>query len=348
MQRQKSIVFDFNAALAHLQQTDTPLSPAALGVLSNASKAHIAAFAKTWVQLPTNRRVEIARMLVKLAEDNFELDFDLLFRYLLSDDEPKVRAAGIEGLWEDEDSALVKPLVGFLRSDPNAAVRAVAADALGRFVLLGEYGRLSDGHIELISQALLATTRSSSEDLLTRCRAVEALAYWSDPIVRSVIAAAYTDPEPEMRASAVAAMGRSADRYWAQIVRSELDSPEPRMRFEAARAAGELENRAATPRLIKLLEDPDREVQSAAIIALGQIGGKAAHQALTCASQSDDEVQSALAQDALQELAFTSSNELLLFDQDDQGDGWEDELDEDEEEEEWDDDLIEDDNDAEY
>ena len=221
---------------------------------------------------------------------------------------------GIEGLWEDEDAALVKPFAAFLRDDPDAGVRAAAADALGRLLLLAEYGRLANGQAETIGEALLAATRNLGEDLAVRCRAVEALGYWSDDVVREVITAAYDDAAPEMRASAVAAMGRSADKYWRETAANELQSPDARMRFEAARATGELENRDATPALIELLDDPDREVQSAAITALGQVGGKLAKRALTEAAASDDEMLSTLADEALQELEFGDNAEFLLFD----------------------------------
>ncbi len=314
MPRRKTLVLDFNGALAHLQDEQLALSLAELGALSNATKLNVAAFAKTWARLSVERRRRAAHMLVELAEDNFELDFNLLFRHMLTDDEPQVRALGIEGLWEDEDIVLIKPLIAFLQSDLDGTVRAAATEALGRFILLGEYGRLSTVHTQLITTVLLDITRSDLEELPVRCRAVEALAYWSDDRVTDVITTAYTDDEPDMRASAVAAMGRSADKRWRKIVLRELGSPEPRMRFEAARAAGELEHQAATPQLIALLDDPDREVQIAAITALGQVGGKVAKDALTRAADSDDEVLSELAGESLQELDFLNNSELMLFD----------------------------------
>jgi HEAT repeat protein len=314
MPKPKPASSKFVGTLAQLRDEKHKLTSTAIAVLSGATKHDLADFAKTWVTLSVARRREIARRMVDLAEADFKLDFDVLFQHMLNDDDAQVRVAGIEGLWEAEDSALVKPLIGFLRSDPDAGVRAAAADALGRFVLLGEYEQLDDALREKIGEALLATTRSDLEDLSVRCRAVEALAYWSNDIVREVIEIAYEDDTPEMRASAVAAMGHTADSFWRKIVEAELESPDPRMRFEAARATGELENRGATARLIQLLDDDDREVQGAAIVALGQVGGKAARDALTQAAQSDDEVLCELANDALEELQFAADSDLLLLD----------------------------------
>ena len=351
MPRKKTAAQTFSGALEHLQGKNNTLSASAIAALTGAGKKELAAFAKTWVLIPVERRRRVARMMVELAEQDFKLDYNLLFRYFLNDEDALVRVSGIEGLWEDEDAALVKPMIGFLRSDPDARVRAAAADSLGRFMLLAEYGRLGESQAQLISEALLATTRSASEDLVVRCRAVEALAYWSNDIVREIIEAAYEDDAPEMRASAVAAMGRTADAFWRKITLDELESPNARMRFEAARASGELENREATARLIELLDDADREVQSAAVSALGQIGGKRAKQALIDAAASEDEALSGLATEALQEVEFASGSDLMLFDLEvDQDKGIE--LDEDDElesdqddelnEEEWDDDMIED------
>ena len=341
--------YDFDSALKHLAG-ETRLASAALNALSGATRKNLAAFARTWVVLPAERRRSVTKLMVELAEANVELDFNLLYRYLLDDEDPEVRASAIEGLWEDEDAALVKPFVGFLRSDPDARVRAAAADSLGRFMLLAEYGRLPESpHANLIYEALLATIRGTAEELNVRRHAVEAVAYSNRDQVRDVIAAAYADEDPQMRASAVAAMGRSADPYWRKIAVDELESLDPRMRFEAVRALGELEYRAAVPQLIDLLEDPDREVQMAVITALGQIGGNAAEQALANAAESDDEVLHELADEALQELRFSGDPNLLLFDLDVDEELVEDEDDADEESVEDEDDadkgLVEDEDD---
>ncbi|MBI4790706.1 MAG: HEAT repeat domain-containing protein [Chloroflexi bacterium] len=320
MTRKKELFFDFKAALSHLKSDGDTLSPAALNALSGVNRQELAEFAETWVALPVERRRRASQMMVDLAEENFKNDFDLIFRYLLDDEDAAVRVHAIDGLWEDEDAALVKPLIGFLRSDPDPRVRAAAADSLGRFVLLAEYDRLPQGpSAQLVRDALLSTIRSGSEATPVRAHAIESLAYWSDEVMRNIITAAYDDEDEEMRASAVSAMGRSADTYWRQTAALELESPDPRMRFEAARAAGELENRAAVPRLIELMADADREVQGAAVTALGQIGGRPAREALTAAAQSDDEMVRTLADEALQELDFASNSDLLLLDIDSDG-----------------------------
>lgn len=315
MARKNHVILDFKSALRHLQEDQAALLPSALAALSGTNRKELGDFANVWVELPSERRRRAAQLLVELAEENFKHDFNMLFRYMLNDEDAAVRAHAIDGLWEDEDTALVKPLIGFLRSDPDPLVRAAAADSLGRFVLLAEYDRLPQAPlVDLVHDALLATIRSPIEATNVRARAIEALAYWSEDMMRDIIAAAYEDKDAQMRASAVSAMGRSADAYWRSTAAGELQSTDPRMRFEAVRTAGELENRAAVPRLIELIQDADREVQSAAITALGQIGGKPARDALKRAAESPDEVIRNLADEALQELAFASSSEMLLLD----------------------------------
>ncbi len=325
----KQIVFDFTSALAQLSDETNPLARAALGALSGATKHNLPAFAKTWSTLSDQRREHAAHLFVNLTEDNFEYDFNLIFRHLLNDPSALVRVSAIEGLWEDQDPALVKAFVGCLRSDPDARVRATAADALGRFLLLAEYGRLSETYGDLAYDALLATVQSRLEESHVLYRSVEALGFSSRPLVRQVIQAAYDDEDSQMRASALLAMGHSADTRWRKIVEDELESPDPRIRFNATRAAGELEDRQAVTRLIELLDDPDREVQAAAVASLGQISGKQAQRALSVASESEDEVLSELATDALRELDFTAASDFLMLDLDNEDEEL-DELEEDE------------------
>lgn len=308
----KRIVFDFDAALAQLRDDNAALSRAALGALSGASQANLKAFAQTWSTLAEARRRQAAQLFIHLAEDNFEYDFNALFRHLLNDADARVRVAAIEGLWEDQDPALVKAFVGFLRSDADARVRATAADALGRFLLLAEYDRLPEHYRALAYDALLATVQSRLEESAVLYRSVEALGFSSEPFVREVIRAAYNDDDVNMRASALTAMGHTADTHWRKIVADELESSDAVLRFNAARAAGELEDRHAVTRLIELLDDADREVQAAAVASLGQIASKPAQRALKRASEAEDEILSELASETLRELDFTSSDMLLL------------------------------------
>lgn len=305
---------DLRSALDYMKGEEVSISPSLLFALSDLNRRELAEFARVWTTLAADRRRRFTVAMAELAEERIEADFNQIFRYLLDDEDAEVRAHAIEGLWEDESPALVPVLIGALRSDASARVRAAAAEALGHFLLLAETKRIPAADGDEIRNALLAAIRNGGEDAQVRRRAIESIAYMSDDTVRGIIASAYADDDARMRATAVFAMGRSSDPYWKRTVAQELYATDPPLRFEAARAVGELEFKAAVPRLIELLEDADLEIQAAAITSLGQIGGKLARAALVAVLASDDEVARELAQDALDELAFADGSDMLLYD----------------------------------
>ena len=294
----------FEEAMRQLEDKRAALSSLVLYALSAPSAEEIRAFRRQWPALPAERRRQVITALAENAEANFELDFNALFRVTMDDEDEHVRAVSVEGLWEDEDVTLIAPLVHLLRKDKAAASRAAAAASLGRFVLLAELEELDERYTKLVRGALLEAVADHEEVLDVRRRAVESIAYWDEPCVHDILAAAYHEPAELMRISAVFAMGRSADPVWSETVREELHNSNPAMRYEAARACGELEAKAAVPDLVKLVSDPDREVQFAAVGALGQIGGEKAKRVLERCAQSADEAMRVAAEDALAELAL--------------------------------------------
>ncbi len=300
---------DFEKLLQEIGDTENRLSIASLYDLSWMDRAEMDLFREVWPSMAVERRQSIIRFLVEIAEASFEVNFGSVFRFCLSDEDERVRTAAIEGLWEDNDTALIKPLISLLRDDPSVSVRAGAATSLGRFVLLGELAKIKVRYFVLLQEALLETIHSSVEATEVRRRAVEAIAYCGADGVREIIETAYYDEDEQMRTSAVFAMGRSADpAFWSDLVISELQSSEPEMRYEAATASGELELADATPFLANLVSDPDREVQGAAIWALGQIGGDEARRILyDCyQEQVDGESLRQAVEEALEHLEFIS------------------------------------------
>jgi HEAT repeat protein len=285
---------------------ENPAMPAQASLyhLSNLEPKDIARVRQVWICLPVVLRREMIARLVELAEADFEVNFGLVFRMGLEDEDAQVRAAAVEGLWEDEDVFLVPPLAIRLREDADVAVRAAAATSLGRFILLGELGKIRPDPYAQAYETLLAACQNVDEHIEVRRRALESLAYTSTEAVANLIRQAYTAPEEKVRISAVFAMGRSADACWAEQVRQELFQPNPELRYEAARACGELQLREAVPELEELTEDADPEVQEAALWALGQIGGAEARQILERHCLSDDEAARAAAEAALDELDF--------------------------------------------
>lgn len=295
--------------------TEPRLHTTQLYMLSKMDRASLELFERVWPTIPAERRRNIIQELVDIAEVNFEVYFDPVFLVGLGDEDANVRAASINGLWEHENPALIRPLIHMLRVDPAVIVRAAAAVALGRFLYLCELEELDENQATLIKEALLQTIHDPREEMEAQRRAIEAIAYSSDPDVNQIIENAYYDDDEKMQASAIFAMGRNADPAWIPQVMAELDSPHSELRFEAARACGELEARQAVPRLIELIDqDPDLEVQEMSIWALGRIGGPAAREALEICMEGDVEALAIAAEEAMDELNLLGSEDLLIYD----------------------------------
>jgi HEAT repeat protein len=269
----------FQDYLEELRDDGQPVKAAKLPRLSHLSDEERPLFLKVWSTLSDKRRRRVVRLLVDLAEDNVELNFDDIFLPALSDSDARVRAEAIRGLWEYDHRDLIEPLIHLLSSDGETDVRAEAALALGRFVLQWEFGALRDRYFQRV-EGILRQALNTDEDVEVRARSLEALGACSLPWVRTAIRQAYNGGERRLQVSAVNAMGRNCDPGWLPILFQELSSGDSEMRYEAALACGSLADEAAVPRLAVLLEDEDPEVRAATIAALGEIGGREAKAAL--------------------------------------------------------------------
>ncbi len=303
--------------LARLVGSADEVALADLYVLSDISRVEADAVDARWEEIPVARRRRVVRELVAGADDIIELLLGRLLRIALRDSDTAVRQLAIEGLWEDDDPALIGQYVQLLNNDPDTIVRAAAASALGPFVLAGELDELDAAMAMRAEEALLAVVHNSSEPVEVQARALESVAYSGEAGLRQLIEDAYYAPEEEMRLSALRAMGRSADTRWRSMVRAELTSPDAAMRVEAALAAGELEIKAVTPQIIMMLADEELAVRLAAIEALGHLGGKRARTALrTMANEgSDEEVEAA--EIALEEMLFDDVDPVLTAEEED-------------------------------
>jgi hypothetical protein len=299
--------------------TDVELHTSHLYILSKLDQENLELFQSIWPTIPTQRRRDIMRELVEICEVNFEVCFDPVFFLGMADEDADVRTSAINGLWENETTALIGPLVHLLRTDPAVPVRATAAIALGKFVYLSELEEIDQAQALLAEEALLEAIHQAQEDVEVRRRAIEAIAYSGEAGVVDIIENAYYDENEKMQVSAIFAMGRNADERWRPRVIVELDNPNSEIRFEAARACGELEVQEAVPKLINLVEeDPDLEVQEMALWAMGRIGGQLAREALELCLDNENEVLALAAEDALDELnLFDGSFDLFDFDEDD-------------------------------
>lgn len=294
----------FHDYLEELKDPGKPLATSRLATLSDLTPEEAAEFDREWPDVDAERRRQIVARLDDLLEDNLELDFDAVFRLCLADPDSVVRARAVGGLQASEDRRLIEPLAGLLREDEDAAVRAAAASALGRFAMLAELGELPESDAARVEEALLAAFDREGEDLAVRCRALEAISPLEKPRVEEMIRQAYRSDCLEFQVSAVYAMGRSCHPGWLPVLLKELHSPNPQLRYEAVRACAEQEAEEAVHHLVELTRDADAEVRTSAILALGEIGGDEAKEALTQCLESDSEAVRETAQEAMDEMGF--------------------------------------------
>jgi HEAT repeat protein len=304
-----------NELLEQLDKEKRAIPFSKLYALSDLSRKQLAEFRPAWEALSADTRNRMIHAMVELAEMNFEVNFDSIFRLALDDPDAQVRAMAIDGLWEDEAPDLIGAYLTMLRNDPSPQVRAAAATGLGRYVLAGELEKLEAPIQARITAELLTISVLAGESIEVRRRAIESAAYVCTPEVQDILELAYFDEDEKMRLSAVVGMGRSCDPRWESYILEELRSQSPAMRFQAAWASGELVLGRAVPLLARLIQDPDRQVTMAAIWALGQIGGPEAKQILTNAYDDADEDTEAALDEALAELALAEGElDLAMYD----------------------------------
>jgi HEAT repeat protein len=301
--------------LPKLANEDSPIPVDEFSTISDMNREELAAFIDVWETLSTPRKRELIQELGIQANDHIELNFELINRAALNDKDEIVRKIAIANLWECKDPDLVEIYLRSLLEETSSEVRIAAAEALGRYVLLGELEEIpSDQHRE-IEDALLSVMEGEALILLQQS-CIEALGYSSREESERIIARAYESEDPELKKSAVLAMGRSYNQDWEPQVIREMTSSYPGIRTEAARAAGELELRTAVDHLIELLEDVHTGVQHAAIWSLGQIGGDRAEEALIAIQELIEEDPTLqIIEDALDHVAFLKgSPDFALLD----------------------------------
>ena len=288
--------------IAALSDSAKPLLSSRLTELSNLNAQELALFEQAWKTIEPKRRRQIIYRLVELAEDNFELDFDDIFKNRLKDEDADVQSKAIEGLWESEETCLIDPLIELLEPESPEKVQATAATALGKFAMLAELEKLRPKHKTRVCRTLLGVIEDTSRSIEIKRRALEAAAPLSLPQMEKAIARAYRSGVPRLKTSAIFAMGKRGDPRWLPILIKELTNADAEIRYEAASACGELGEKETAPYLSKLTTDPDIDVQLAAIQALGKIGGPEAKDSLERCLTDDSEVIQQAAEEALNEL----------------------------------------------
>ena len=283
--------------ITDMADSDKPLLNSSLVGLSNIIPEDLNFLKEVWPTIKPERRRQIVSRLVEFAEDNFELDFDSIFKNRLSDQDAEVRSKALEGLWENEEPSLIKKLIDLMEQDNSKLVQATAATGLGKFAMLAEQQKLRPTYTSKIYQSLLAVVNDRIKPIEVKRRALEAIAPLDSPEVEKAIGEAYRSSNHRLRVSSIYAMGKNGNPSWLSILLDEAGNPDPEIRYEVVRACGELGEEEAVPYLIKLAADPDVEVQLAAIETLGHIGGTEAKNFLEqCLDDPNETVQQATEQ----------------------------------------------------
>ena len=314
---------DLNEVLSALAESESQdkqtVSPTLVYGLSDLSPTEWQRVAMAWRPLspPTKRR--IMRALHEASEALFEVSYREMALHNLGDESAGVRENAIELLWTDESEQSMRQLIRLADHDPEPAVRIRAVKALGRFILLGEFGDVSEDLAQSAQQLALRIHTDATEPLELRRRALEALADSSHPRVKELISSAYADGNLDLKISAIFAMGRTCNSVWRNILLEELESNDNEVVYEAATACGHIQLEDSVSRLGELALHDDREIQLTAIWALGEIGGPRAVEILTNLEDIvEDEETVAVVNEALDIAGFQRSLSALglNFDED--------------------------------
>lgn len=301
----------FQQVIQALLDEATPFPPRYLYRLSDLGKDDIALLKENWQTVPAWRRQALMEDVEQLRLNDTLLSFEELARLAIQDREAKVRLPAVHTLYEFDHPSLVPIFLTLLEKDPDAEVRAGAATALGQFVYAGEMEEIPEQTLKKIEDCLISVTQGQDEPLVRR-RALESLGYSSRKEAPRLIEKAYQTGYNDWVATALFAMGRSANERWEAHVLECLENDFPPVRLEAVRAAGELEIKKAVPLLLQLLDDPDENVHLASIWSLSQTGGEGVRDRLEhMYDESQDDEESDLLEDALDNLTFNEDLELM-------------------------------------
>jgi bilin biosynthesis protein len=267
--------------IAEIAAGTADVSSDRLRALSEPDNGTLASFVALWPQLAVQRRRDVLAWLERLAKDDVTLDFHRIHLTALRDQDAATRILAVRGLWEEEKIEYMHLLIGQVRDDPEATVRAVVTDVLGPWVIAGEFGVLSDDDVDVLSSALREAIEDEQEEDEVSARALEALGANSHESTAEAIGEAYEAGNQRLRLASLRAMGRNASDDWLPVLLYNFDDEDIEIRVAAADASGQLLLEAAIDPLTELLEDDSEEVQLAAIGALGEIAGDDAERVLT-------------------------------------------------------------------
>lgn len=299
-----------------LQDLDRPFPPEYLHIFSDITAADLAEIRKAWPQIPVLRKINLLQDLEAMMESDTLLSCDDFARFALRDDNPDVRSHAINLLWDSEDPRLTRTFGDILTQDGNAVVRANAASALGKFVLLGELEEISQRYYDHTLDLLLKHYEVEAFDEVKQ-EILRSLSYCGNQEIAKLIKAAYETDKKAWKIAALESMGRSADNRWKDHVLANITNEDADLQYEAIRASGELELKDAREILLRVLAEElgNNDVYYQTIWALSKIGGGSVRETLEDLlenSNNDEEIE--ILEMALDNLDFTDENsEFTLF-----------------------------------
>jgi len=305
---------EFSEVRDALLNNETPFSAGLLYFFSDISQEDLERLTEVWPKVRVQRRRALLEDMEKLAEADTLLFFDYFATSCLEDEDPVARATAIRLLWQSQNEDLVPLLLKRMVEDPESIVRAAAATGLGMYVYLGELEEIKTATYEDLLQKLIQT-HLSSDDVLVRRRALEALGNASHSDIPDFIQVAYDTNNEDWLQSALFAMGRSYDQRWIKPVVHMLDHPDPMVQYEAVRAAGELEAQEARDVIFDLLDTgiDDQDLLFAAIWSLTKIGGGGIRKLIEMSlEETNDPEEQQFLEEALENLDF--SEQVNAFD----------------------------------
>lgn len=218
---------------------------------------------------------------------------------------PALLAASARDLGDDQDS-LQDEIVGLLQEDREQARRTVLALATGNAIELRRVGLWALGYVAGAQDLDLLAAAASDPYPEIRSVAVGAM---PDPAgderAFGLLLRALGDFNEQVRVSAASRLGYTGRRDAVPALASLVTDPAPRVRSMAAYALGLLGQAEAAGALLRLLRDPDSNVREQAVRALGSAGGPAAVDALLALAAEADPQRRAQAAAALAAAAGT-------------------------------------------
>ena len=278
-----------------------------LGHFSDIQPLELQTVMDVWERVNLNRKLSLLDGLESLLVKDTLVSFDDFASAILIDSDASIRARALRLLIECDDVKLIPTYLNLLKNDPDARVRAEAANVLGLFMDLGELEEIPEEAYREVKSALLESAAVEKEARVRR-QALESLGWSSDKEVIALVESAFDDQDDtDWKSSALIAMGRSANDIWEdRVLRSLLDENN-KIRKAAVQSAGLLALKSARiPLLSKLAEEDDDEVMTAVIWSLSQIGGEdvATYLEAILAETEDDDLIDFI-EEALDNLAFT-------------------------------------------